>query len=353
MNNYGKLRTLFGIIACVSYLTLTGCEDNRTNPDQTPFVGSVLLVANYADGAGNMSSIELESGAIIHHAAGLGNSPNDMIEFDNRIFVLNSLSNNMNILRLMDNNTLEEDTVIELGNGNPMNGAIAGNGFLYISNGVDDEVTVYDTYRSRLLAYLPVGKSPADVIVTNGNVYVCNTGLVDNGYEPGTLSVIPISSGLVEGTISVGTNPQYMATDPDGRLHVVCSGNYGIYTPEIEGEINIINTMADTVESYIYIGGQPREIVITENGFAYVTAGGWEDEGYVFRYNAFTGQILNGPDNPIVVGLGAWGIAADDDGTVYVGCWTADAVYKIIGDEVVDVINQVGDAPGPMLIYRK
>jgi len=352
MKTINSFRIAANLLVSLSILLLASCDTSTTNPAPLPVEGPILLVANHADGAGNMSLIELESGAIISEAAGIGIYSNDIVEFEDQIYVINSGSNDMNVLNILENNTLEADTVITFGSGNPMNGAVADNGYLYISNKDDNNVFIYDIRRSRILAYLPVGKSPADVIITNDKVYVCNTGVVVSGFVPGTLSLIPLSTGLVDTTISVGFNPQYMAIDPNGRLHVVCSG-YDWISPHVDGEIHIINTDADTVESFVYIGGQPREIAITYDGFAYVTASGSVDQGFVYRYNAFTGEILNGQDNPIEVGMGAYSIVADVDGAVYVGCFSDDSVYKIYGEDVVDIIYNVGDQPATLHIYRR
>ena len=46
-------------------------------------------------------------------------------------------------------------------------------------------------------------------------------------------------------------------------------------------------------------------------------------------------------------------IVADVDGAVYVGCFSDDSVYKIYGEDVVDIIYNVGDQPATLHIYRR
>jgi len=353
MKYFYQIKIIVAILMCASLVTISGCEDSTTNPTPPVIEGSILLVASQGDGA--MSVIALESGAIIRGATGLGINPNDIIEYQDHIYVINSDSKQLNVLNIMDNNSIEQDTLIELRDENPMQGAVDAIGKMYITNFVGGTVTIYDTQSSQLRSTLFVGQSPDGVRVSNGKVFVCNSGFnpIDFSYAPGTISVMPVDDDFfnVENNISVGMNPVKLDEDSEGRLHVVCTGNYS----EVNGRIYIIDTATNEVEQVFDIGGDPLDIAISSNGYGYLTAGGWVDEqpGYVYRYDASTGEILNGPDNPIEVGTGAWNIIADNDGAVYVSCQLVNAVYKIYEDEVVDVINQVGLTPGPMLIYRR
>lgn len=312
---------------------------------------TVLLVANAAGGAGNMTIVDITTGAMQFGAAGLGNVPNDIVRSGSRLFVINSTSNDMNVLDISDRNELSPRRTVDLGVAKglrPQYAALADNGVLFISNLSDNTVTMLDTARMIPLGYIPVGLSPADVLAYGGKVYVCNSGYnpQTRSYDPGSVMVISTITNRVTKTISVGTNPQFMAMD-DGKIHVVCTGNYG----DIAGEIYKIDVTGDTLVQVINIGGTPGDIAIT-GSLAYVAAGGWLTNGEVYRYNAFTGQILNGPRNPILVSTGAMRVIAARDGSVFVACFSGDRVDEIVGAQST-ASYAVGDEPGAMALIER
>lgn len=349
------LASLLSAVFIVS--AFTGCDDSTSNPVTEMSGGPILAVANQAGGAGNLSLIDLRTGAIRFSAAGLGIVPNDIIHHNNRLYIINSHSHSMNVLDIAEDRTLSSVDTFDLGiesNRLPQYGDISTNGRMFISNLTYGTVTVLDMDRMQVIAYLPVGRSPADVMAIENKIYVCNTGFYppppsNDSYEPGTVSVISAPTNTVDKTIDVGINPQFLALDPSGRLHIVCTGDYG----NIKGEIYIINTEADTVVQVINIGGEPGELAISPNGVAYLAAGGFGDDpaGKVYAYNSLTGQILNGPNNPIEVGLGAQRIVAADNNAIYVACYSADQVDKIVNFARV-ASYAVGDDPGAMAIFE-
>jgi len=312
---------------------------------------NVLIVANQ----NTLTLIDLYAGGIIERdVIGVGNVPNDILRWGNMLFVINSLSHDMNVINLSYSNELiPAMDPVDLGKNigrNPQYGAISG-GFLYISNALLNDVTVINLATMTPAVYLPVGAAPAEVIAVGGKLYVCNSGYSFDDGTFGMGSVSVIENNMVINTIEIGAgkNPQFMDVDQSGRLHVVCTGNYDA----VQGEINIIDTMTDIIVNYIYIGGQPGDIAINSNDIAYVAAGGWgDDPGKVFRYNALTGQIMNGVATPILVGTGAMRIVAAADNSIYVSCMVENTVDKIVDDVLVDRYI-VGDGPVPLIIVDR
>jgi len=316
---------------------------------------SLLLVANYNGGAGTLSFIDLLSGdALTRDVIGVGIVPNDLI-WNGLLFVVNSMSHDLNVIYLSYSNELTEIGSGDLGlaqNRSPQHGAIADNGYLYASNFNLHDVTVMELEAFQPLVFIPVGRSPADVLALGDKVYVCNSGFDPVTWEyddPGTVSVISTSVDRVVNSIEVGVNPQFMALDPLGRLHIVCTGNYD----DKYGEVWIIDPTSGSVVQVVNLGGSPGEIAITEDGYAYLAAGGWQGEpGKVFRYNAVTGHVRNGPNNPIEVTTGASRVVAAEDNSVFVACFDGDRVDKIVGDARI-ASYAVGDGPGAMVIIDR
>lgn len=311
---------------------------------------NLLLVANQAQGAGYLSMVTLETGRVNTAVAGLGRYPNDIVYRDDTLYVINSGSHQMNILRLNDDNSITQLEVIELNDYSPQYATIGDNGKMYISNFFNEMVTVFDIPRRQAISFVPVGKTPADVLAFDSKIYVCNSGYdVDTrSYDPGTVSVIATSTNLEETRIGVGMNPQFMALDENRRIHVVCTGDYA----DEQGEIWIIDPQTDEVVQIINIGGSPGDIVIIQDNTAYVAAAGLAGKPDVYTYNASTGQIYNGPDNPIVADDNAMRVVAASDSSVYVSCYNGNSVVKLQGSTRVDSYI-VGEGPMPMVIVER
>lgn len=352
LRNISRLHLLSFFLLTALVLFISGCDDSSSEP-QGSIPGSVIYVANYGGGAGNISTISHIDDVVSNGVAGVGDTPNHMFIRDDMLYVLNSGSNNMNIFEIADDNVLTLVDTLDLGveqNNSPQFADVTENGKMFVSNFENNTVTIYDLNTDQVLAYVPVGVAPGFVKVVGEKVYVCNSAFDSNNfsYGQGTVSVINTTSNLVETTINVATNPQFMDVDPLGRLHVVCTGNYN----DIMGQIVVVDTAADTIKQYIAIGGKPQHLTIKDDGMGYLTAsGGFNDgdPGYVFKYNTSSGQIIYGPNNPIEVPNGATRTLLGPSNEIFVSCYGADQVVKIDGDIVTQTYN-VGDGPTSMAV---
>ncbi len=360
-----KIQKLIVLLLTIGIsLTLVNCEKKKKLPiPPEPTAGTTLLICNYASGAGNLTLIDLSNGFVRQGATGLGNTPNDIVRRDNRFYVINSTSNDMNVFDLSSQNVITQLDTVDIGRtGNrcPQYATIAETGEIYITNYNDNTVTVYSPTENRIVAYIPVGPKPQDILAVRDKVYVanCNFNADSMKFGPGSISVISITTNRVIYDLPTGltspVNPCFLAIDAANKLHVVCGGGETYFAGVRAGEIRKYNTQTDTLEQVINIGGTPGEITINKYGIAYIAAGGWQlanaQYGQVYRYNVATGQIINGPDNPIRTSLGAMRIISDPvTGDVYVACYDDGKVEKFRGDQK-EASWTVGDGPGAMYI---
>nr|MDP9475732.1 YncE family protein [Actinomycetota bacterium] len=89
----------------------------------------------------------------------------------------------------------------------------AGGPRVYVANSGDDAVSVVDPARNEVVATVPVGREPHQVLATRdgSRVYVGNFG-------EDTVSVIDASSLQEVDRIKVGRAPTRLAATPDGRF---------------------------------------------------------------------------------------------------------------------------------------
>lgn len=333
---------------CIGLVVLIfGCDETSptdSNPDWNNG-GDVLLVARQEGDVGHIAMILLENGAVQTSAAVVGDNPTDILYHRGLIYVVNSSSDDVHVLELTDRNTLGVVDSIEIGaDKRPHSAVIADNGYMYVTTMGEGEVTVVNLNSGQAEIDIRVGGSPSDIAAFGDKLYVCS-GLED------LLFVISTRSNRVLDTIAVGMNPQRMALDDFGRLHVICSGNYA----DRLGEVFIINPLTDEVQNVFTLGGSPEDIAITADGYAYVTVATPAGEaGRLYRYDVSTFLILNGIrlNNPISVSEDARRVIASPDDALFIACTNGGRVDKVIG-EVRDGGFNVGTNPLAMVYIER
>lgn len=288
------------------------------------------------------SRIVLDSGTVSNHVITLDIVPNQIVVSGNFLLAVNSGSHN---IQVFNRSTLALLGTVELGaNRNPWNLVMVDSAVGYVSNLVTGTVSKFNVLTRTALDEFPVGLSPEGVAFLKGKVWVCNTGFNPNtfGYEQGELAVIdPVLDSTVK-KINVGINPQSVKPTPDGKLVVICTGNFGA----IGGAVYLIDPVTETVTDSILTGGTPSTAAINFSNVAYLPAGGFVGEGVVFRVNLSTKTVERGPGNPILVGIGATDAVYDvDSGNVYVACFSDGTVRKINAADAVAGTFTVGDGP--------
>lgn len=333
---------------------LAGCDDDPASPNGGNG-NNVILVAN--QNAGTISLINVDTDEVYRDRVGVGNTPNDMIYDDDKLYIINSMSADMNVFTISTENTFSTYHVPINLSGNignsPQFGAITENGLLCISNFVTNRVTTLNLSNFTLGIDIVLDYPGASDILAIGNmIYVCCTGYIDSTHTvgEGAVTVINTETYSKENIVfEAGKSPQFIAVDPAGNLHVVCSGVFG----NDNGEIRVIDPTTNDVIRYYYISAYLKDIAITPAGIAYIASySATGVSGSVFRYNTTTGQIMNGTDAPIVVGSGPMRLMVGPENEVYVSCWNDDRVDKIIEGLMVKSYI-IGDGPAPMVFIAR
>jgi len=291
--------------------------------------------------AETLSKINLENGTVANHITNLGVAPNQVVVRDNRAYVVNSLSSNIQTIDLTADTTLG---FINLGsNRNPWAMAFLDSQTAFVTNFVTNSISKIDVVAESVLAEYPIGQSPEGLCILNGKIFVCNTGFNPNdfSYGQGTVAVFDPQLDSIVAIINVGKNPQSIKRDYQGELNVVCTGDYG----SIEGSVYVINPNTYSVIDSILIGGTPNSVSIAWDKTAYLSAGGFVGNGLVYTYESQTDSVLHGEANPIMVDLGATDVLVDKAGFCYVACFSSSTILKIdSAGNILDTFS-VGDGP--------
>jgi YVTN family beta-propeller protein len=329
-----KLMILLISITLLS-LTLFSCkEDSPTEPIPEP-TAKAIYVLNSA--ATSISVINLENNTVTNNVATVGTWPNQILYHGGKLYCVNSGSNN---IMVFNTTNFQAETPIPLGSGhNPMNMAIYNDNTAYVACSVSEKVLKVNLTSKTVTDTIDAGVGATGIIVHNNKVYVANTAFDGNTYTygQGTVTVIDATTDNVTKTIDVGMNPQDIALAPDGRLHVVCTGDYF----SVFGKVFIINPSTDTVADSVLIDGSPGSIRISDvdkRGYLGVWGAG------LLVYNTETKAIIHGTDN-YFLGKGGSGLFVDPDGNVFVSVWDDDQVIKLDKNNTVLNTFTVGDSP--------
>jgi len=245
-----------------------------------------------------------------NHILQLGQYANQIVIQNSMGYVVNSGVHNIQVIDLETETTLDH---IQCPNGsNPYWMALhPGGDKAYVSGLFTNTVYVIDLIENSVVNSLSVGSVPEGMIVYDDKLFVMNSSY---GSPTGSVTVIDVNNDSVLDQIPVGNNPQFGAVDAMGRLHVVCTGNYGYGNPPVWGNIYIINTTTHEVITTLEIGGSPTKIAIHPNGTAYLADG----FGLGFMaYNSIDLSIIHS-----AIDLWASGgsfIQFDENGILYLG----------------------------------
>ena len=266
-----------------------------------------------------LSRINLTSKVVSNDTLPLGSDvfsyPNQIVVRDTMAFVVCSGTDEIQVIDL---NSVS--TVRFIGTGaesNPYWITFLNSQTAYVTSFVNNSLIKLDMTTNSVVKETVVGVSPEGVIIHNFKAYIGVTAF-DLGtylYGQGKVAVYDTQTDEKLYDINVGVNPQYLAVDKLGRVHVVCTGDYW----SSFGIVYIIDPTLDAVVDSITIGGSPGQIAISPNGVAYLAAGGWDVDGFVYTYHSTTGQLLHGSADPLVVDYGCWMVVPYQDSSVFVG----------------------------------
>ena len=112
----------------------------------------------------------------------------------------------------------------------------------------DGYVAKIDTASMAVEGYVKVGPNPDGITVANGRIYTADTDGMNWPSQSTSVSVIDINSFKFEKTITVSLNPNYIYSDSDGDVYVICMSDYSDDKSYIVQRIDAKTDEVKTVE---------------------------------------------------------------------------------------------------------
>jgi hypothetical protein len=364
-------------------MNTTAASDGSFDPTFTGNTSDMfkVMVSNNGATLTNMTiGVTIISQAVTRNIAQLGSNP-DAIEIrGNRAYVLNGLSDNIQIFDLNQNPPQQIGTIVLPPNSDPAATAFLDDTHAYVANLIGQSIALVDTETMRcdLLIVrsdlVPSDAStcqnqvstvdpkffagPSGIAVTNNKVYVTNSNL-DKFFNPagnGFITVIDAPTNQVRGRIDATAANSGSITPINGNLYVV-NGGHTLFNASTDTfscdsnfppSIDVINSQSDTIGATIGIQLDsnnplvclPNVLEPTPDGrFGYI---GLALVAALLKVDLKNNSLINGPSNPILItDLSGLNFTADikirDDGLGFVTLFNTDQIA--VFDTATDTVN--------------
>jgi len=178
----------------------------------------------------------------------LGDTGNDMKRYGDKIYIIVNVSSTIEVLNASTGNSISQISMVA--NGTPKQPRyITFYGPKAYITCYDGYVDVLDTASLSITNRIQVGANPEGLTVSNGKLFVANSGGLNFPNVDSTVSVIDLGNLQEITRITVGKNPGSIQTDNNGDVYVISRGDYA----GIPSRMHRINANTNTlVQSFTF-----------------------------------------------------------------------------------------------------
>jgi YVTN family beta-propeller protein len=264
------------ITALALTVAFTSCNKDNPEPEQpaTPSASAYdngVFITNegpFGSGTGTISFYSRSNGALTNdifeakNSYPLGNVVQSMSVHNGKGYIV---VNNAGKVEVVDAGTFASGGVIS-GLNSPRYFLGIDNNKGYISEwGLSGagSVKVVDLNSKTVTATIATGKGAEGMVKVGNKVYVACSGGFEND---SVVTVIDATTNTVLSSIDVGPNPKSIQVDANGKVWVLCSGQWNMSYTMLEqpGSLVCINTTSDVIEltlSFASMYSQPFNLV--------------------------------------------------------------------------------------------
>ena len=285
----------------------------------------------------------------------LGSVPSDVEIQDDLAYVVNTFSDNVQIVDLRNRVSLG---TIPMGTGSlPQKIAFVSGSKAYVACNGTNDIRVVDVKGRSVINTIPGGLKPAGITIINDKAYVTNSAFVVDAisfqvtYEDSSVTVIDTRTDTVLRTIDVPTNATGITNDGESKVLVISQGDYGA----ILGNLVIIDANRDEVEKVVELKATPASsLVINSMKHVFFNSGdGFFTNLGLMVYDLVREKWIRDRNDALADFAGGTGLAVDSNDNIYVTIpdWTGarlDELRVMAPDETLDRTYRVG--PGASIV---
>jgi len=287
-----KLKYLLVTLSFVSILAACSKNDPAPGPDggssnQTAGV-YILNQGNFNQNNSTLSYYDYSAKTLTAdryltaNSTKLGDTGNDLGIYGTKMYIVVNNSNLVNITRASTAKLTKQLTISQ-----PRYLAFYRN-YAFVSS-YNGTVSVIDTTSLTITKTITVGRSPEQMTVANGKLYVANSGGLDYPDLDKTLSVIDLTTLTEIKKITVTTNPITITSDRYNNVYVLSVGNYGgdATHPAVSAGLTVVNALTDEVRSQTNVNLGYNIPIMAQGDFVYYPTA----DNKIAMYNARTQSL--------------------------------------------------------------
>ena len=242
-----RLSSLF-----VLSLLLFACDKDDNQPTVTETLDNGILVlceGLFQQNNSSLSWIDLSNEAVntdfftSQNGRFLGDTGNDMKVYGSKIYIIVNNSNTVEVINKKDGKSIKQISMTNGAAAKQPRSITFYNGKAFVTC-YDGFVDVIDTTSLTISQRIPVGSNPEGLAISNGKLFVSNSGGLNYPAVDSTISIIDLASYTELDRIVVGKNPGAVQVDSEGDVYVIARGNYGT----IPSRMVRINSQTNAVE---------------------------------------------------------------------------------------------------------
>lgn len=158
----------------------------------------------------------------------------------------------------------------------------------YLTDWISNTVKMIDVANNKVTGSIAVGTGPEGMAISGDKLFVTNSGAY--GLDS-TISIIDMNSNTVIKTIVVGDAPVAAATDVNGKVWVLCRGDFGSFTnPNDDTKPKLVrinpNTYAVEFELEIgNVGDHPDKMKVNKDKNTLFYLGSYDLNSGLYKFN--------------------------------------------------------------------
>jgi YVTN family beta-propeller protein len=255
-----RLSSLF-----VLSLLLFACDKDDNQPTVTETLDNGILVlceGLFQQNNSSLSWIDLSNEAVnidfftSQNGRFLGDTGNDMKVYGSKIYIIVNNSNTVEVINKKDGKSIKQISMTNGAAAKQPRSITFYNGKAFVTC-YDGFVDVIDTTSLTISQRIPVGSNPEGLAISNGKLFVSNSGGLNYPAVDSTVSIIDLASYTELDRIVVGKNPGAVQVDSEGDVYVIARGNYGT----IPSRMVRINSQTNVVEQTFTFDASGMELM--------------------------------------------------------------------------------------------
>ena len=179
---------------------------------------------------------------------GLGDTGNDIEIYGSKMYIVVNVSSTIEVVNAATAKSIKQIKMFNGTTAREPRDIVFYKNNAYITS-YDGTVAVMDTTSLAISKYITVGRNPEQLVVSNGKLYVANSGGLSYPAVDTTVSVIDLTTSAVTKTITVIADPVSVAADAFGNVYVLSLGTT-IGNTTINPGMTVISNVTDAVVSH-------------------------------------------------------------------------------------------------------